>query len=46
VERLSKALQDTIRLRHGSDRFRRDDVALQPERVPADKATARQEGIA
>lgn len=36
VECPPKALQNTIRLRHGSHGFRRDEIALQPDRVPAD----------
>lgn len=36
MKRLSEAPQDTIRLRHACDGFRREKIALQPDRVPAD----------
>jgi hypothetical protein len=36
VKRLTKAPQDTIRLRHARDGLRPGKIPLQPERVPAD----------
>lgn len=37
VKRLPQGLKDTIRLCHASDGFKRGAIALQPERVPADR---------